>query len=87
MAKARFLHETNVIADQAAQEHVSQTSRALEGSSFPVNIHMHVIFCVLAHQCRAIDQYLVEAADIVFRPQLPSPSQGWPFYTVLVCHC
>lgn len=58
MAKARFLHETNVIADQAAQEHVSQTFPALQGSSFPLNTHMHIIFCVLAHQCHATDQHL-----------------------------
>lgn len=46
VAKARFLHETNTIADQAAQEHVSQTPSAVQGSCFPANTCVHVIFCV-----------------------------------------
>lgn len=53
MAKARFLHETNTIADQAAQEHVSQTFSTVQDNCFPANSCIHIIFCVHADlSCR-----------------------------------
>lgn len=76
MAKAQFLHETSIIADQAAQEHVSQTF-SVRSSYFPLACIHNCLLC----PCSSVSCYrpvlsCVETVYIILHPYLPGPSSG-----------